>query len=48
MNERYIVLKAYIVVDVKEGLEVVDWFDDLDNAEDYAEELNEDYFAGIN
>ena len=36
---KYTVNEGYIVLD--ENMEVVDWFDTLEEAEEYAEELNE-------
>lgn len=45
--ERFIVQKAYIVIDTKNGMETVDWFDDYEDAEAFAEELEEDADSGI-
>lgn len=47
MSERYIVQSAYVILDTADTLNIVEWFDDIDDAFEYADELNEDYNAGI-
>ena len=43
----YIVQKGYVVLDERNCLELVDWFDTEEDAEEFANELNEESDAGI-